>query len=92
MAFTGIAVGNVIAACRQSYSPPGMCGRVTATMQFLIFRASPLGALLGGILGTWLGSRHALWILLSALTLSGTLLLTRAFTGRRNLPGTVPAA
>jgi hypothetical protein len=74
----GIAVGNIIiAACRQSYSPPGMCGRVTATMQFLIFSASPLGALLGGILGTWLGSRHAL-------------LLTRALTGRRDLPGTVP--
>jgi MFS family permease len=91
VAFTGIAVGNIIiAAFRQSYSPPGMCGRVTATMRFLIFSTSPLGALLGGILGTWLGIRNALWILLSTLTLSGTLLLTRALTGHRNLPGTVP--
>lgn len=93
VAFTGIAVGNiVIAAFRQSYSPPGMCGRVTATMRFLIFSTSPLGALAGGILATWLGIRDALWILLSTLTLSGTLLLTRALTGGRDLPGTVPAA
>jgi predicted MFS family arabinose efflux permease len=91
VAFTGIAVGNIIiAAFRQSYSPPGMCGRVTATMRFLIFSTSPLGALLGGVLGTWLGIRHALWILLSTLALSGTLLLTRALTSCRNLPGMVP--
>jgi predicted MFS family arabinose efflux permease len=93
VAFTGIAVGNIIiAAFRQSYPPAGMCGRVTATMRFLIFSTSPLGALLGGILGTWLGIRNALWILFSTLTLSGTLLLTDALTGRRNLPGMVPAA
>jgi hypothetical protein len=86
-AYTGIAVGNVIiAAFRQSYSPPGMCGRVTATMRFLIFGTSPLGALLGGSLGTWLGVRPALWLLLGAVALSGTLLITRALTGRRDLP------
>jgi MFS family permease len=87
VAWTGIAVGNiVIAAFRQSYSPPGMCGRVTATMRFLIFGTSPMGALLGGSLGTWLGVRPALWILLGAVTLSGTLLLTPALRGRRDLP------
>jgi len=87
VACTGIAVGNiVIAAFRQSYSPPGMCGRVTATMRFLIFGTSPAGALLGGSLGTWLGVRPALWILLGAVTLSGTLLLTPALRGRRDLP------
>jgi MFS family permease len=92
LAYTGIAVGNIIiAAFRQSYSPPGMCGRVTATMRFLIFGTSPLGALLGGSLGTWLGVRDALWLLLGAAALSGTLLLTRALTASRDLP-TQPAA
>jgi len=91
VACTGIAVGNiVIAAFRQSYSPPGMCGRVTATMRFLIFGTSPLGALLGGSLGTWLGVRPALWILLGAVALSGTLLLTPALRGRRDLPDRPP--
>ncbi len=60
-------------------------------MRFLIFSTSPLGALADGILATWLGIRSALWILLSTLTLSGTLLLTRARTGRQDLPGTIPA-
>jgi MFS family permease len=92
LAYTGIAVGNIIiAAFRQSYSPPGMCGRVTATMRFLIFGTSPLGALLGGSLGAWLGIRNALWVLLGAAALSGTLLLTRALTAQRDLP-TQPAA
>jgi len=91
VACTGIGVGNiVIAAFRQSYSPPGMCGRVTATMRFLIFGTSPLGALLGGSLGTWLGVRPALWVLLGAVALSGTLLLTPALRGRRDLPAAPP--
>jgi MFS family permease len=93
VAYTGIAVGNIIiAAFRQSYSPPGMCGRVTATMRFLIFGTSPIGALLGGGLGTWLGVRNALWVLLGAVALSGTLLLTRALTARRDLPTVIGEA
>ena len=93
LAYTGIAVGNIIiAAFRQSYSPPGMCGRVTATMRFLIFGTSPIGALLGGSLGTWLGVRNALWVLLGAVALSGTLLLTRALTARRDLPRVIGEA
>ncbi len=93
LAYTGIAVGNIIiAAFRQSYSPPGMCGRVTATMRFLIFGTSPLGALLGGSLGTWLGVRDALWLLLGAAALSGTLLLTRALTASPDLPTRQAAA
>ena len=91
LTFAGVAVGNIIiAAFRQSYSPPGMCGRVTATMRFLIFGTSPLGALLGGALGSWLGIRDALWILLGAAALSGTLLLSRALRGRRDLPDAAP--
>ena len=93
LAYTGMAVGNIIiAAFRQSYSPPGMCGRVTATMRFLIFGTSPVGALLGGGLGTWLGIRDALWLLLGAAALSGTLLLTRALTASPDLPAQPAAA
>ncbi len=92
-AAAGIAVGNIIiAAFRQSYSPPGMCGRVTATMRFLVFGTSPVGALLGGALGGWLGIRPALWVMLGAVALSGTLLLSRALTAARDLPAAPRAA
>lgn len=88
VAYTGIGIGNIIiAAFRQEHSPPGMCGRVTATMRFFIFATSPVGALLGGGLGTWLGIRPALWIMLGLAVASGFLLCTRALLAERDLPG-----
>lgn len=92
-AASGVGVANVIiASFRQGYCPQGMIGRVTATMRFVIFGTSPVGALAGGSLGTWLGPRNALWVTLSALALSGTLLLTPALTGRRDLPAAPTSA
>ena len=83
----GIGVSNVIMATfRQAYSPLGMIGRVTATMRFLVFGTGPLGALAAGGLGTWLGVRPALWIVLSLVAVSGAPLLTRELLGRRDLP------
>jgi len=83
-----MGIGNIIiAAFRQAYSPPGMCGRVTATQRFFIFATSPIGALVGGGLGTWLGIRPALWIMLGLAVVSGALLCTRAMIANRDLPG-----
>lgn len=87
VAYTGMGIGNIIiAAFRQAYSPPGMCGRVTATQRFFIFATSPIGAFAGGGLGTWLGIRPALWIMLGLAVASGSLLCTRALIGNRDLP------
>lgn len=92
VAATGIGIANVVQATfRQVYCPAGVLGRVTATMRFVAFGTSPLGALTGGALATWLGARNALWIMLGILALSGTVLLTPRFTGHRDLPA-APAA
>lgn len=86
-AVVGIGIANVIMATfRQSYSPPGMLGRVTATMRVLVYGTGPLGALTAGTLGTWLGVRSALWIMLSLAAASGLTLVSRDFFGRRDLP------
>jgi Na+/melibiose symporter-like transporter len=83
----GVSVANVIiASFRQSYAPADMLGAVTGSMRFIFIGPYPLGALLGGSLGTWLGVRHALWIMLGIVALSGTCLLNRSFTVRRDLP------
>jgi MFS family permease len=88
VAYTGMGIGNIIiAAFRQAYSPPGMCGRITATQRFFIFATSPIGALAGGGIGTWLGVRPALWIMLGMAVVSGALLCTRAMVANRDLPG-----
>jgi MFS family permease len=66
-AFT-VAVAGAVAfsvtsvSFRQRLAPPRLLGRVNATMRFLVIGAMPLGGLLGGALGTWLGVRPTLWI------------------------------
>jgi hypothetical protein len=88
----GVTTGNIIMVTfRQVYCPPGMLGRVTATMRFVALGTSPFGALARGALGTWLGPRDALWVVLSILPVSAMLLLGRDFTRHRDLPAE-PAA
>lgn len=87
MASGGLAAGNIVArSFLQAYCPAPMLGRLTACMRFLLFGTIPLGALLAGGLGTALGTRNGLWIVLVLFALSGTFLLTPAIAARRDLP------
>ena len=45
---------------RQRLCPPGLLGRMNASVRFIVFGTMPLGGLLGGVLGEWLGVRPAL--------------------------------
>ena len=47
---------------RQRLCPPELLGRMNASVRFLVFGTMPLGGLLGGVLGTWLGVVPALWV------------------------------
>jgi hypothetical protein len=47
---------------RQGLCPPALLGRMNATMRFLVWGTMPLGALLGGILGSTIGVRHTLLV------------------------------
>lgn len=87
LVFAAIASNNIVLiSFRQTYTPAEILGRVIASQRFLVFGTAPLGALLAGALGTALGIRPALWVLVAAFALSGTLLLTPAFLSRRDLP------
>jgi MFS family permease len=85
---TAAITGNsiVMVSFRQTYTPAEMLGRTTASQRFLTFGVAPIGALLAGALGTALGIRPALWVMVVIFALSGTLLLTRPILEARDLP------
>jgi MFS family permease len=46
---------------RQTICPDHLLGRMNATMRFLMWGTTPVGGLLGGVLGTAIGLRPTLW-------------------------------
>jgi hypothetical protein len=52
---------------RYALAPPELHGRVNASIRTVVWGLAPLGALLGGACGTWLGTR-------TTLLLSGALI------------------
>jgi len=59
----GLVVSNVhVISLRQSIIPEHMLGRVNACYRFIVTAASPLGALLGGVMGSYFGLRTTLLI------------------------------
>ena len=83
----GVVGGNVVKATfLQSYCPPELFGRLTATTAFVNYGTIPLGALLGGTLGQVLGPAPALWITTAGVPLAGLVLLVSPIRRRRDLP------
>jgi MFS family permease len=60
--FGAVAYNITQLSFRQAICPPRMLGRMNAVIRFLVWGTMPLGALLGGALGTWIGLRPALWV------------------------------
>ena len=62
MAASGTLYNINQVSLRQALTPPEMAGRMNATMRWFVWGTIPIGALLGGIIGTSLGLREALII------------------------------
>lgn len=93
----GILIYNVtVSSFRQAYCPPEILGRVIATMRFVLFGTIPLGALAGGTLGSLLGPRDAVWVLLAGNVVPSLILLASPLRSLRDLPdrptGLTPSA
>ncbi|MFI1252585.1 MFS transporter [Streptomyces netropsis] len=83
----GVVAGNVIkAGFQQSYCPPRLLGRLTASTAFLNYGTLPVGALLGGALGSAFGLRAAMWITTAGVPLAGLILLFSPLRRTRDLP------
>ncbi|MFD7549010.1 MFS transporter [Streptomyces sp. NPDC059816] len=83
----GVVAGNVIkASFQQRYCPPDLLGRLTASTAFLGYGTIPLGALLGGALGTVLGLRTAIAVMAAAVPLAALILVFSPIRRARDLP------
>ncbi len=72
---------------RQAATPEHLRGRVTSTLIFIAVSLAPLGSLLGGILGTWLGLRITIAICgIAGLALGVVLLRWSPLGAMRELP------
>jgi MFS family permease len=58
------------ASFRQLLCPPRLLGRMNATIRFIVWGTLPIGGFLGGLLGSWLGDRNAIWVAEIAGTLA----------------------
>ena len=67
VAEAGVGGGSVLynitqVSFRQGLCPPGLLGRMNATMRFLVWGTLPLGGVIGGVLGTLIGVRPTLLV------------------------------
>ncbi|MEU8432853.1 MFS transporter [Streptomyces sp. NPDC029216] len=73
-------------AFRQRLCPEPLLGRMTATVRFVVWGSMPVGALVGGALGQWLGARPAMWIGAVGELLAVLPLLLSPLRSARELP------
>ena len=71
---------------RQHLCPDRLLGRMNATMRFIVWGVIPIGALIGGVLGTALGLRTTLWIGSVGSILSIVWLLASPMRTMRDFP------
>jgi hypothetical protein len=82
-----VVVYNVVqVSFRQRLCPPALLGRMNASVRFLVYGTMPLGALLGGVLGTWIGLVPTLWIAATGQDLAAARVVASQLVGMRELP------
>jgi MFS family permease len=92
----GVVAYNVVqVSFRQRLCPPGLLGRMNASVRFIVFGTMPLGGLLGGVLGDRLGVVPALWVAAAGGFVACLPVVLSPLMAMRDLPdagdvGTVP--
>jgi MFS family permease len=71
---------------RQRLCPPGLLGRMNASVRFIVFGTMPVGGFLGGVVGTWLGVVPALWIAVAVAFLAAVPVAASPLLRMRDLP------
>ncbi len=85
--FLGVVVYNITqVSFRQGLCPPELLGRMNATMRFLVWGTMPIGALLGGALGSAIGVRETLFVAAVGDALAFLPVILSPLRGMRELP------
>jgi MFS family permease len=90
-----VGIGSVVynvnqVSFRQRLTPDRMLGRMNATVRFLAWGLSAVGALIGGVLGELLGARATLWIAAAGVCLAFLPVLLSPLRNMRDLPRPEP--
>ena len=71
---------------RQAVCPPELLGRMNASVRWVIRGATPIGALLGGVLGDWIGLRETLFVAALGSWLAVLLIVLSPIRHLRDIP------
>ncbi|MER5266081.1 MFS transporter [Actinosynnema sp. NPDC002837] len=83
----GVIVYNVSqVSLRQALCPDRLLGRMNASVRFLSWGVMPVGALAGGALAEWVGTRSTLWAASAGMILSVLWVLLSPLRSMRDLP------
>jgi MFS family permease len=90
--FTVLVYNITQVTFRQRITPPRLLGRMNASIRFVVWGVMPIGALVAGGLGTWLGVVPTMWIGAIGDLLSATFVVVGPFWALRRLPDAPDAA
>jgi MFS family permease len=84
--FAGVVYNVAQISYRQAICPPRLMGRMNAAVRWIVWGTMPLGALIGGALGTAIGVRPTLWIGLVGSWAAGFWVYFSPLRGMRDVP------
>ena len=84
--FSAVVYNVAQVSYRQAICPPRLLGRMNAAVRWVVWGTLPLGALLGGAFGTWLGVRTTLWIAFAGSWLAGWWVFFSPLRTMRDVP------
>jgi MFS family permease len=85
-AFSAVVYNVAQVSYRQAICPPRLLGRMNAAVRWVVWGTLPLGGVLGGAFGTWLGVRATLWIAFTGSWAAGWWVFFSPLRGVRDIP------
>ncbi|TWP49111.1 MFS transporter [Lentzea tibetensis] len=86
----GVIIYNIAqVSYRQTICPDHLLGRMNASIRWVVWGSQPVGALIGGLLGEWIGIVGTLWVSAIGGSLAGLFVVLSPLRTMRDLPANV---